>query len=45
MVDKDAGKRVMIMAGLPGFEPGLRGPKPPVLSRLYYRPTRPWDPG
>lgn len=24
--------------GLPGFEPGSHGPKPRVLSRLYYRP-------
>ena len=27
----------ILLADLPGFEPGSRAPEAPMLSRLYYR--------
>ncbi len=29
--------------GLPGFEPGLRGPKPCVIAKLHYSPSKNTD--
>ena len=33
-----------MVTGPPGFEPGFEAPEAPVMSKLYYGPTRPrWN--